>query len=65
MNGLRVGGSQSPNLINTSNALLYAFMAVTCFAEPWLTNVIGFRYTITVYRSQGGSKPRYHLHWHN
>lgn len=43
MNGLGVGGSQSPDLVNAANALLYAFMTVTCFAGPWLTNVIGFR----------------------
>ncbi|KAL1845887.1 hypothetical protein Plec18170_009487 [Paecilomyces lecythidis] len=48
MNGLGVGGSQSPQLVNTANALLYAFMTVTCFAGPWLTNVIGFRWTLAV-----------------
>ncbi|EXJ86485.1 hypothetical protein A1O3_03436 [Capronia epimyces CBS 606.96] len=48
MNGLGVGGSQSPNLVNTANALLYAFMTVTCFAGPWLTNVIGFRWTLAI-----------------
>jgi len=46
MNGLGVGGSQSPNLVNAANALLYAFMTVTCFAGPWLTNIIGFRLTL-------------------
>lgn len=48
MNGLGVGGSQSPQLVNTANALLYAFMTVTCFAGPWLTNIIGFRWTLAV-----------------
>ncbi|KAH8658230.1 hypothetical protein BX600DRAFT_524586 [Xylariales sp. PMI_506] len=48
MNGLGVGGSQSPNLVNAANALLYAFMTVTCFAGPWLTNLIGFRYTLSL-----------------
>ena len=48
MNGLGVGGSQSPNLVNAANALLYAFMTVTCFAGPWLTNIIGFRWTLAV-----------------
>ncbi|OAA42316.1 DUF895 domain membrane protein [Beauveria brongniartii RCEF 3172] len=48
MNGLGVGGSQSPNLINSANALLYAFMTVTCFAGPWVTNAIGFRYTLSL-----------------
>ncbi|KAB8226336.1 major facilitator superfamily domain-containing protein [Aspergillus novoparasiticus] len=48
MNGLGVGGSQSPNLVNAANALLYAFMTVTCFAGPWLTNIIGFRYTLAI-----------------
>ncbi|OQU97074.1 hypothetical protein CLAIMM_03075 isoform 2 [Cladophialophora immunda] len=48
MNGLGVGGSQSPNLVNTANALLYALMTVTCFAGPWLTNAIGFRWTLAV-----------------
>lgn len=46
MNGLGVGGSQTPDLVNAANALLYAFMTVTCFAGPWLTNIIGFRYTL-------------------
>ncbi|KAM3547260.1 hypothetical protein ARSEF4850_010128 [Beauveria asiatica] len=48
MNGLGVGGSQSPNLVNSANALLYAFMTVTCFAGPWVTNAIGFRYTLSL-----------------
>jgi MFS family permease len=48
MNGLGVGGSQSPDLVNAANALLYAFMTVTCFLGPWLTNLIGFRYTLAV-----------------
>jgi hypothetical protein len=48
MNGLGVGGSQSPNLINAANALLYAFMTVTCFAGPWLTNLICFRWTLAI-----------------
>ncbi|KAL1974813.1 hypothetical protein VTN31DRAFT_5017 [Thermomyces dupontii] len=48
MNGLGVGGSQSPDLVNAANALLYAFMTVTCFAGPWLTNAIGFRWTLAV-----------------
>lgn len=42
MNGLGVGGSQSPDLVNAANALLYAFMTVTCFAGPWLTNIVSF-----------------------
>lgn len=48
MNGLGVGGSQSPNLVNTANALLYALMTVTCFAGPWLTNIIGFKWTLAI-----------------
>jgi len=48
MNGLGVGGSQSPNLVNAANALLYAFMTVTCFGGPWLTNLIGFRWTLAI-----------------
>lgn len=48
MNGLGVGGSQSPDLVNAANALLYAFMTVTCFAGPWLTNLIGFRLTLAI-----------------
>ncbi|KAL7621502.1 hypothetical protein AAE478_008826 [Parahypoxylon ruwenzoriense] len=48
MNGLGVGGSQTPNLVNAANALLYAFMTVTCFAGPWLTNAIGFRWTLSL-----------------
>jgi hypothetical protein len=46
MNGLGVGGSASPNLVNAANAILYGFMTVTCFAGPWLTNIIGFRWTL-------------------
>ncbi|RMD40580.1 hypothetical protein DV735_g4542, partial [Chaetothyriales sp. CBS 134920] len=48
MNGLGVGGSQSPDLVNAANALLYAFMTVTCFAGPWLTNAVGFRWTLAL-----------------
>ncbi|KAL1586206.1 hypothetical protein WHR41_05440 [Cladosporium halotolerans] len=48
MNGLGVGGSQSPDLVNAANALLYAFMTVTCFSGPWLTNIIGFRWTLAI-----------------
>ncbi|OAX84166.1 hypothetical protein ACJ72_01470 [Emergomyces africanus] len=48
MNGLGVGGSQSPDLVNAANALLYAFMTATCFAGPWLTNAIGFRFTLAI-----------------
>lgn len=48
MNGLGVGGSQSPDLVNAANAILYAFMTITCFAGPWLTNAIGFRWTLAV-----------------
>lgn len=48
MNGLGVGGSESPNLVNAANALLYAFMTVTCFSGPWLTNAIGFRWTLAI-----------------
>ncbi|KAJ6087800.1 hypothetical protein N7467_006714 [Penicillium canescens] len=48
MNGLGVGGSQSPDLVNAANALLYAFMTATCFAGPWITNAIGFRYTLAL-----------------
>lgn len=48
MNGLGVGGSQSPDLVNAANALLYAFMTVTCFMGPWLTNLIGFRWTLAL-----------------
>jgi sugar phosphate permease len=48
MNGLGVGGSQSPDLVNAANAILYGFMTVTCFAGPFLTNLIGFRYTLAV-----------------
>jgi MFS family permease len=48
MNGLGVGGSQSPNLVNAANATLYALMTVTCFAGPWMTNWVGFRYTLAI-----------------
>ncbi|KAF7588587.1 hypothetical protein BBP40_005506, partial [Aspergillus hancockii] len=48
MNGLGVGGSQSPNVVNGANALLYAFMTLTCFLGPWLTNLIGFRATLSL-----------------
>jgi hypothetical protein len=38
MNGLGVGGSQSPDLVNAANAILYAFMTFTCkyHPSPWL-----------------------------
>ncbi|KAI1211996.1 MFS general substrate transporter [Annulohypoxylon truncatum] len=48
MNGLGVGGSQSPDLVNAANALLYAFLTITCFFTPWLTNIIGFRWTLSL-----------------
>jgi MFS family permease len=48
MNGLGVGGSLSPDLVNGANAILYAFMTVTCFAGPWMTNLIGFRWTLAI-----------------
>jgi hypothetical protein len=48
MNGLGVGGSQSPDLVNAANAILYGIMTVTCFAGPWLTNAIGFKYTLSL-----------------
>ncbi|KAK4888719.1 hypothetical protein LTR27_012417 [Elasticomyces elasticus] len=48
MNGLGVGGSQSPDLVNAANAILYAFMTITCFAGPWMTNLIGFRWTLAI-----------------
>lgn len=48
MNGLGVGGSASPDLINAANAILYGFMTITCFAGPWLTNLIGFKYTLAI-----------------
>lgn len=48
MNGLGVGGSQSPDLVNATNALLYTFMTVTCFAGLWLTNIIGFQWTLSI-----------------
>lgn len=48
MNGLGVGGSENPNLVNAANALLYAFMTVTCFAGPWVTSLIGFRWTLAI-----------------
>ena len=48
MNGLGVGGSESPSFINTANAIAYACMTVTCFAGPWMTNVVGFRWTLAL-----------------
>lgn len=48
MNGLGVGGSASPDLVNAANALLYALMTVTCFLGPFLTNLIGFRLTLAL-----------------
>ncbi|KAF1812393.1 DUF895 domain membrane protein [Eremomyces bilateralis CBS 781.70] len=48
MNGLGVGGSASPDLINAANAILYGFMTVTCFAGPWFTNALGFRWTLAL-----------------
>lgn len=48
LNGLGVGGSQSPQLVNAANAIAYAFMTVTCFAGPWATSLIGFRWTLAL-----------------
>jgi len=48
MNGLGVGGSQTPDLVNAANAILYAFMTLTCFGGPFLTNLIGFRWTLAL-----------------
>lgn len=48
MNGLGASGSQSPDLVNAANAILYGFMTVTCFAGLWLTNAIRFRRTLAV-----------------
>ena len=48
MNGLGVGGSQSPDLVNAANAILYGIMTLTCFAGPWMTNLIGFRWTLAL-----------------
>ena len=48
MNGLGVGGSQSPDLVNAANAILYGIMTITCFAGPWMTNLIGFRWTLAM-----------------
>lgn len=48
MNGLGVGGSQTPDLVNAANAILYGFMTVTCFLGPWITNLIGFRWTLSL-----------------
>jgi hypothetical protein len=46
MNGLGVGGTSNPDLINTATALSYACMTFTCFLGPWMTNLIGFRWTL-------------------
>lgn len=48
MNGLGVGGTQSPNLVNAANALLYSFMTVFCFLGPWFTNLLGFKITLAI-----------------
>ncbi|OKL59469.1 hypothetical protein UA08_05105 [Talaromyces atroroseus] len=48
MNGLGVGGSESPDLVNAANAILYAIMTVTCFAGPFVTNLLGFRWTLSL-----------------
>lgn len=48
LNGLGVGGSQSPDLVNAVNAILYAFMTIFCFLGPWFTNVLGFKYTLAL-----------------
>lgn len=47
-NGLGVGGSQTPDLVNAANAILYGFMTVTCFLGPWVTNALGFRWTLAL-----------------
>ena len=48
MNGLGVGGSQTPDLVNAANALLFGFMTVTCFLGPFLTNLVGFKITLAL-----------------
>ncbi|KAL4983840.1 hypothetical protein BDW68DRAFT_190987 [Aspergillus falconensis] len=37
-----------PNLVKAANVLLYAFMAVACFLAPFLTNLVGFRCTLSL-----------------
>ncbi|KAL5046350.1 hypothetical protein BDW71DRAFT_207423 [Aspergillus fruticulosus] len=34
--------------VSLSNVLLYAFMAVACFLAPFLTNLVGFRCTLSL-----------------
>lgn len=46
MNGLGVGGSNKPDLINRANAVLYCCNMVCCALGPWLTYAIGFRNTL-------------------
>ena len=34
---------------NAANAILYGFMTVTCFLGPWITNLLGFRWTLRIW----------------
>ncbi|TXT16093.1 hypothetical protein VHUM_00596 [Vanrija humicola] len=34
--------------MNSVTAIAYALMTLTCFLGPWITNIIGFRYTLAL-----------------
>ncbi|KAK4687891.1 hypothetical protein P7C73_g2228, partial [Tremellales sp. Uapishka_1] len=40
------GGAQTPYLVNTANAILYALLTVCCIFGGLLTNLIGFRFAL-------------------
>ncbi|KIK71469.1 hypothetical protein GYMLUDRAFT_33646 [Collybiopsis luxurians FD-317 M1] len=43
MNSLGAGGSQSPSLVNTSNALTFCLMVVSCYFSSALVHFIGIK----------------------
>ncbi|KAF5361684.1 hypothetical protein D9758_007335 [Tetrapyrgos nigripes] len=46
MNSLGAGGAQSPRLVNTSNALTFCLMVVTCAFSSVIIRIIGVRWAL-------------------
>ncbi|KIK71470.1 hypothetical protein GYMLUDRAFT_235795 [Collybiopsis luxurians FD-317 M1] len=46
MNSLGAGGSQSPSLVNASNALTFCLMVVSCYFSSVIVHYIGIRGTL-------------------
>lgn len=43
MNSLGAGGTASPQLVNTANALTFCLMVVSCFFSSVLVHYIGIK----------------------